>query len=385
MNLKKIIALIIIALTLAGCITEFNALLPPDQSTVLFVEGDVIENTDAIFHLSRNFSMDSVHVPEESLDVSAELYLIDSNGNKSQPALSLGRGAYQLAVGPLDDNVGYGLQIEYDGHTYQSQLSKPLHTPEIDSVSWTQPERLGPVYFHVSTHSDAEGEDFFLWTYQEDWEISVKYPTGVFYDVNTDRLYEVFPEPNIYCWKKFSGNSYLLGSMEAHSQKKIVNRELYRKDAGDDRFEMLYSVNITQRAISRSAFEYYQNFKEMNEGMGGLFTPQPTEIVGNIACVTHPDRKVTGYVEVIRNITQKRLFVYRHEVTRPVITEDCREISEEELSMQIFSLTELYRIGYRPATYIGSLNFCWALRKCTDCTAKGGTKDKPDFWPNAHY
>jgi hypothetical protein len=326
--------------------------------------------------------MDSASVPQQSLDIDAKVYIIDSDGNKSQPALYLGRGAYQASIGALDGNAEYGIQIEFEGEVYQSKLSKPLHTPEIDSLSWQQPQRYGPVSIRVSTHDDTDDAAFFLWNFTEDWEITVRYPTIVFFDTSTERLYEVMTEPPYrYCWKNLVGGRYFLGSTDALSQNRIVNRELYGIEADDERFEELYSVLVTQKAVSRSAFDYYQSFKESNESMGGLFTPQPNEIIGNITCITNPAKKVMGYVEILKNVTRKRLFVAKTNIQRPFISEYCGVMTPYEVETGTLSQGELYRRGYRPATSFESVEFCWALERCTDCRAKGGTLDMPDFWP----
>ena len=381
MEIKKVFVLLITTFTVTGCITEFHATLAPDESSMLFVEGNIVENTEAVFYLSRNFPMDSATAPDESLDIQAELYIIDSNGNKSQPASYLGMGAYQASVGALDDNVEYGIQIAYNGEIYQSTLSKPLFTPEIDSLSWLQTEEKGPVSIRISTHHDKDGENFFLWTYDEDWEYTVDFPTTVFYDTLTRNYYEIWPAPYQYCWRSFQGNSYFMGSMDKHTQQRIVNKELYQIESRDERLSVLYSVHVVQQAISRKAFEYYHSFKELNEAMGGLFTPQPTSIDGNVTCVTNPAKRVVGYVEVIKNITHKRLFVDRNHLTRPLYYDDCDEHYANRLA-DIVSLPEFCKSGYRPATNIET--FFWAYTKCTDCRRKGGSKEKPDFWPNSH-
>jgi hypothetical protein len=59
--------------------------------------------------------------------------------------------------------------------------------------------------------------------------------------------------------------------------------------------------------------------------------------------------------------------------------------------MQLYEWTfsDYYnRFEYRPAGDL-DMNFYpdivpqeWAHRSCTDCTKNGGSKKKPDFWPN---
>ena len=51
----------------------------------------------------------------------------------------------------------------------------------------------------------------------------------------------------------------------------------------EDRFTVLYSIQVQQRALSKEGYEYYLNVQQQNEEMGGIFTPQPSEIQGNIS------------------------------------------------------------------------------------------------------
>ena len=141
----------------------------------------------------------------------------------------------------MEDDVEYGIQFEYDGEIYQSSLSKPLYTPEINSVSWTQPEEEGQVFFHVSTHDFTEGAKYFVWNYVEDWEFKLA-------------------EDVTYCWKNNKSNTYLIGSTEKLSENRIINKQLYQHNSEDKRFERLYSVIVTQKAISRGVL---MNFIKM--------------------------------------------------------------------------------------------------------------------------
>jgi len=399
--------LIILSLLLTGCITEYNAILPENDRIILFVDGSIIENTDATFHISQSFSLnvDTVtKIPEESFINNANLVIIGSNGYKSLAAINKGKGVYQISVGELKDDVEYGIQIEYEGDIYQSALSKPLYTPEIDSISWSQPEAEGQVFFHVSTHDNTGRAKFFMWNYTEDWEIKAVYPTIIFYNPNhREQLQEPFylddSMPYYYCWKKNLSDKSLLASTESLSENRIVDELLYERDSGDDRFSMLYCLTVNQRAISKGAYEYYQSIKKMNEETGGLFTPQPTEITGNITCITDPSKKIMGFIETSKNISQKRIFVDPVQLIRQAVYLYCDPLyNVYEPPPPILRLPKpdeydyYYGIGYRPSILdIGLygegaiIPSEWAFARCTDCRAAGGTKDKPDFWPSWNY
>ena len=267
MNLKVLSGLFILALLIAiGCISEFNAELPSNDVQILFVDGNILENSDMTFYLSKSFSINANSVPPESLNINANITIIGSNGYQSPSATNLGKGTYNIpSIGELDDNVEYGIKIEYDGDVYQSTLSKPLRTPEIDSISWTQPEKAGDVFFRVSTHDDTGQARFFLWNYVEDWEVTAAYYTTVFYNPVDSTHYSKYPAPFYYCWKNYTSDKFLIGTTESLSENRIINKQLYSCFSDNNRFCLLYSVNVFQKAISKSAFEYYQNKIVIND------------------------------------------------------------------------------------------------------------------------
>jgi len=394
MNTKIISGLFVLALAATACVSEFNAKLPPNDAQLLIVEGNIMENTDAVFYLSKSFPLDSALNKMESLNVHANVTIIGSNGYQSQPATNVGYGAYRIAVGSLDDDVAYGVRIEYDGNTYQSALTKPLRTPEIDSISFIQTEKGGMVDFQISTHDNKNGANFFIWNYKEDWEISAYYATTIFYNPVDSIFYTDYSLSNLYCWRSSASNQFLIGSTESLKENSIINQQLYQLAPQDARFSLLYCVTVNQRAISKGAYEYYQNKITLNGEMGGLFTPQPTELTGNVTCTTDPSKRVMGYIEVNKNTTQKRIFVYPWQITRPPMYPDCTTITQDSvrtlMSDMKMSYTDVYNMGLRPAGDMDMMQYPrilptdWAMARCTDCVSAGGSKNKPDFWPNDH-
>jgi len=393
MNTKTLFGLFIFILLISSCITDYRVALSNDKK-ILFVDGSIIADTIVTFHITQSFPLSVDTVSDNDFVNDAILNIIGSNGYKSAPAINQGKGTYQVSVGKLDDDVEYGIQIAYAGDTYQSALSKPLYTPEIDSVSWVQPEPLGQVSFYISTHDDTDRAKFFLWNYTEDWEITMKdlVLTTLFYIPEKNMLYTDYSMPYYYCWKKHA--DYKIASTESLSEDNVINQLLYQLEPGGDRFAELYCVTVTQKAISQGAYEYYQDRKKLNEEMGGLFTPQPSELAGNIKCVTNPSKKAMGYVETLKNISQKRIFMSLPSSYPKLIwpywptqqqEDSCKDIHyfNNDLLELGWSYRDLYLQGYRPVGVGTSLvPDEWKLSTCTDCRANGGTKTKPDFWPN---
>jgi len=348
---------------------------------MLFVDGSIIENTDAIFHITQSFTLNIDTIPDEAFVNDAVLQIIDSNGNRSEPARSLGRGRYQISIGELDSNVQYGIRIEHDGDIFESALSRPLRTPEVE-VRWRQYEPLGAVYFYISTHDETNENNFFLWHYDEIWEVQAPIQTSLFFNPTTNTFFTSQPLYSI-CWKRNA--IYELGSTEALSENKIIDRLLFRVEPETDRFYWLYSLTVTQKAISQGSFEFHQNMKQQNEEMGGIFTPQPAEVLGNIHCLTDPTRRVMGYINTLKNVSQQRIFIRRgQQLIWPVI-DWCRSVPCRTLPVNHgWSPDTFYRLGYRPVGDSFPPAF-WATVSCVDCREGGGTTERPYFWPNTWW
>jgi len=394
MKSKLLFALLTFTLLFSACVTEYHAILSKN-TRVLFVDGSIIENTEATFYITQSFPLNVSGIPSEAFVNDAILQIIDSNGNVSEPAISLGRGAYRIRIGELDANVEYGIRIERDGEIFLSTLSRPLITPEIDSISFRQNSN-GTVSIHVSTHDDTGDARFFLWNYVEDWEIRAFMPTSIFFNPQNREFYLDSSYPFQRCWKHHNSDRFLLGSTEALSENRLINHQLYEHSVEDDRFSRLHSILVTQRAISRGAYEFFENLRQQNEGMGGIFTPQPTEVLGNIRNTTNPEQRVLGYVGVVKNISQKRFFLDAGSINRPPIDRSCNRVFlSGEGGLTILPPEEnarLYESGLRPSRlHAPSLDGGrilpaeWALIHCTDCREMGGTLERPDFWPGGDW
>jgi len=394
MNSRMFLVLLALAFSLNSCITEFKADLPITDSQLLIVEGSISEYSESIFYLGESFALDANDAWTGHYGYNATLYVIGSNGYKSKPSVDLKNGSYSISIGSLDDNVEYGLEIIYNGETYRSSMSKPLHTPAIDSITWVQPEDFGPVTFQVSTHDDKNEAKFFIWDYVENWESPAYYLTTVFYDPNKNTYYTDFSAPNYYCWKSMKSNKFLIGSTESLKENRLLKKPFYDCFVLSDRFSVLYSITVNQKAISKAAFEYYQNKILLNNQMGGLFTPQPSEIGGNIVCITNPAKKVMGYIETVKNVTQKRIFITAGEVSFRNMFAYCNEMLHDEvlayLAENRLTLAKYYELGFRPSgemdwsRYPAVVPLNWSEETCTNCLRNGGSKNKPDFWPNNH-
>lgn len=378
---------LLFSLLLAACVSDFNAKIPLSGTNILVVEGNIIGNSTVEFYFSKSFGLEEDAPPEGYDDVRVQLYLIGDDGSRSLPAVYEGHGTHKLEIGELNPNVAYGIEFEYEGDTYQSALSKALYTPEIDDVNWIQPEEYGEVTFRLSTQdTNREGHAYFLWEYTEDWEVVAEYSTQIFYDWNNREFYLDNTAPLTYCWSNAINKNPIVGTTENLTEKQIINKKIFSQNSADSRFSYLYAVQVTQQAISKAAYEYYLDKIKSNNEMGGLFTPQPSEIEGNITCISDNDKKVIGFVDITHNVTSFRRFISREEISRKIIIADC-EMKEFMEMPSPDTFIQLYMDGLRPVYYASDpviWGNTWVAAKCADCTYLGGKKNKPNFWPNDH-
>lgn len=374
----------LLLLALIGCISEYTANLPASDEEILIVEGNIVENSDVVFSFSKSFPLSNDKLPEGYNEIAATVVVTGSDGYRSEPGHKIGTGKYQVSVGVLKDNVAYGIEIECDGEKYSSVPAHPLVTPKIDSVSWTQPVPKEEVNLRISTHGDSGQFQYYMWTYTEDWETTAYYFTTCYFDPEKNQIIDTyFASPFYYCWRNSTSRKILIGTTESLKENRIVNQPLYTINPAIDKLSVLYSVLVQQRALSKEAHDYYLNLQKQNEGMGGLFTPQPSEVQGNISCSTHPDKKVIGYVEVLKNVVEERIFIAASEVTRPRINSTCEEYDAAyfyELGLK--TPKDWDKAGYAPTTT--KPGDPWSEKRCTNCEVAGGTKNKPKFWPNNH-
>ncbi len=377
---------------IVACVSEFNANLPKSDIGLLVVEGNIVSDSVMNFYFSKSFSLNDGSPPSGYDNVQVQLRIIGSDGSQSPYATYGGNGIHTLTIGTLNPEVSYGIEFEYDGESYRSELTQPLHTPAIDSISWVQPEYRSDVTFRVSTYNESTKTSYYIWKYKEDWEITAANLAFAFFDLDAFtesggyKIYVDFSAPLYFCWRVNYGNDILVGSTEKLTENRIINHNLYKRTPTDDHFTVLYSTLVTQQTISKAGYEYFLDKAKTNEGMGGLFTPQPSKIEGNIHCITNPARKVIGQIEVAQNATSYRIFVNAAQISNNY-REICEEVDTDSINGMLEkgkTMLDLYYMGLRPLQYseMKGLESLVSAR-CLDCIYRG-SKNKPEFWPNDH-
>ena len=70
-----------------------------------------------------------------------------------------------------------------------------------------------------------------------------------------------------------------------HLESNTVYHKLNTIHRTSDKISYLYYTEVKQMSISEEAYNYWSNLQRNSEEIGGIFAPQPSEMIGNIRFV----------------------------------------------------------------------------------------------------
>jgi Domain of unknown function (DUF4249) len=314
---------------------------------------------------------------------------IESNNNETFPFAFSGNGTYVSAPITLNASEEYRVDIKTeDNNEYVSDYSPVQTTPAIDSISWKF--QNGGVQIYVNTHDPANKAQYYRWDYSETWEYQSAYYSSLKFTYNprTKNISGVAyrdsvnhqVDSSIYsCWHTTNSNVTTIASTTNLSSA-VIYQPLVFIENGSQKLSYLYSIYVQQYAISENAYMFYQNLQKNTQNLGSIFDPQPSELPGNIHCITNPSKTVVGFVEVDQQQTM-RTFISNSSIPEWVYDPGCEQILVPNNPDSL----AFYGIGMIPTvpdqTLGGSIvNLYMSSSGCVDCTLTG-SNIKPSFWP----
>ena len=371
---------LVLVLLLGACIETFEADFNGENEAGLAIEGTIISDSTVVFQLSKTLPIkqtaDNMDDFKDYLQVYAELCVKGSDGSCWQ-GRAMGNGQYQVAIGTLRPDATYQVEIVYDGATYQSAPQQPLAMSGIESLSFHQPHADAPVTVSLDSYeTDLSEPKYYLWFYEEDWEVRAIFVTDRLFDPGSGGIIKYSTPPVAQGWCYNTCPEFVLATTEAMVENRIKGLSLLNIEHTNSRLSCLYSIRVQQRNLSREEYEYYQVRAKLNNEMGGLFTPQPTALPTNITC-SDSKRKVIGYVGCCMGVASAQLYIPTEKVNyvQPV---NCDAGDGPEGSM-----FDKYQAGYQIAEFVAPDSYIWAKERCVDVrTYMANPKGRPSWWPN---
>ena len=380
--------LLILLLFSVACKEKYISPVSSPTTGYLVVEGAINSGLGATnITLSRTSGLQIQNIVYEK----SAIIKVEGEDNTSKQLTEVSDGNYTVNGLNLNANKRYRLNITTkDGKVYLSDFSNVIYNPPIDSVNWKREN--GAVQMYVNTHDDTNNTQYYQWETSETWEIhsgylsALKYKQsysakGTVYSVDfNDSINKSIDYGKYYCWKTVPSSQILTGTTVALS-KNVINLPIANIPQDSWKLNVLYSLFTRQLSISKGKYEFLQRMKKNTEGTGSIFDAQPSDLNGNLHCVSNANEPVIGYIDVC-NVQEKRIFINRNQVPDWNYYQGCNEIriTNNSDSIQIHGL---YLLPTYPETnpMTGAIiSFFAAPPECVDCRLRG-SNIKPSFWP----
>lgn len=391
--LKHILTAAVLCMAAVSCVYPFEPEADNSDSR-LVIEGDMLLGSVSTVTLSYLSPLNETEeVVRQNAPRSASVWVESSDGRRYDGQKAAGHFltfAVDLTDAPSSSDYRLNVTNNDTGRQYVSDWQRPATgSVVIDGVSADVAENKSSVTFKLDIHSDPSVR-YFRIAYDEDWEYHSLFKAYVRYVSPREPGY-TGPETgyiedgyykhgyNYYCWGS-SVSSYLqLVSTKDYSESRLQNYPLRTLTSADRRISYLYCITPRVYPMTQDAYEYYDHLNSVTSFSGSLFSPNPSEMRGNIHCVSDEKELVIGYVEVSAPVSGHFFFEGRdlgvYASTKPPYDTESTNVPPDQW-------LDYYHNGYLPIAYDEIQGSEWADSRCVDCRVFGGTKNKPSFWPN---
>lgn len=380
-KLNHIIKSLALALLfLSGCRDPFEPEVTDQDISLLVVEGFIEtggEASEIILSRTNPIRSNQNFLPESG----ASVFLKSENGEEwvFQEAQA---GVYTVSAA-FDQGLKYQLGINLrNGQQYLSEPMTPIVTPEIEELGYLRDE--AGVEIFVSTKGNEEAQ-YFLWDYEEDWIFRPGVRSQFFFNPATkDVEFRKADQKIDLCWKSNLFPKIILQNASRFQDNTILQRELVRIPLESEKLMQRYSINVRQRAINQETYDFWEILRKNSDDIGGIFSPLPSLIRGNMKSVDPNGNNVIGMVSMGKS-TSKRIYINVEDVAPwPYFIEEYEFCKLDQDTVLVADYEREFASGSRlpviPVVVVTTtIGFRAATRQCTDCTLRG-TNIKPDFW-----
>ena len=363
-----------------SCVEPYNPPVIENGVSILVVDGSMNPQGKSKIRLTRSQNI------SETSKVVVELKAIVSFEDEAGSALVLqeeGNGYYSLPQQTFNLQKKYRVKITTtDAKEYASEFVPVVKNPPIDAVSWKITSDNG-VQLYVSTHDFENDTRYYRWDYEESWN----YLSAFNSNFEWKNGKPVLRNNNIYnCYRTQLSGKISIGSAARLSQAVINNFPLVYLEQRSEKIRFKYSILVKQFGLTKEAYEYWLQLQSNTESLGTLFDPQPSQLRGNIRCLSDDSETVIGYF-IAGSTTEQRIFISSDFLPKPKsyitpfdgCTADTLQVNFIPL-LRAKDLLNIILLDPLPSGPGAITAYSTSTAACADCRTAGGTTTKPDFW-----
>ncbi|MNK12319.1 hypothetical protein D3C87_303780 [compost metagenome] len=377
------IAFLLCCLIVSSCKDPFTPEVSKNYKDLLVVEGFINIGGTTQIKVSRSIDLQDSRSTDPETNATIA---IEGEDGSLVTGKSTEKGECFLMTQNLVLGKKYKARIILaSGKVYETGYLATKATPEIDSISYAIADKGFQIF--ANTHDPANDTRFYTWDYEETWEVGVPFVSTM--EFKNSQVVARDPSVNIQrCWTSSKSSNILLGSTARLSEDKLTLVPIVYIPGNSVKVAKLYSILVRQYGLTKDAYEFMERMKKNTEQIGGIFDVQPSELKGNLVCISDPAEKVLGWISA-GTIVEKRIFIsYQDKPSSGVnwvYRENCNAsvIDKDSLVYYIrsnkFIVNEMYAETYPggPLMY----KYTMSTEECIDCRLQGSNL-KPAFWPN---
>ena len=389
----------LLPLSLLCCRKPYTPPAITGNASNLVVQGVINAGADSTtITLSRTVKVLSANTSNPVLHATVA---VESDQDVSYPLTETNNGNYVSAGLNLDKTHTYRLNIKTtNNQQYQSDFVPVVVTPAIDSVGYNilnTPADTG-IQIYANAHDPANNVKYYRWDYSEAWEFHSKFIS--FYVSNGTTLAVRTQAQNVNtCYTNDVSSNIVLGSTAKLKQAVVSQKPIIFIPSTSEKIEAEYSILLHQNALTADAYNFWVSLKTNTEQLGSIFDAQPSQLTGNIHCISNPSEAVIGYVSAC-TVSSKRIFILNAKLPAwvPVYPYACSKPYCNFINVPPFCIDTVHPgsssfnaelVGLPSASVDDGLPpsrgdelpaYIFVVpRECGDCTIRGSVKPPP-FW-----
>lgn len=392
--MKKISYIACMLLLVTACKKQLAISSSTKVTNYLVVDGNISSGDSTFITLSRTVNLDSGARSKPELNA---VVTVKGSAGENYSLIGKNNGYYVCAPLNLLANEKYSLEIvSSDGRKYQSDFVQVKNAPVIDSIPYVA--KSNGLQLSVDTHDATNNTKYYRWDYIETYNIRTAFESKfIVIDPNSGPPSDIGPrmsQQQVYnCWISDTSSNIITNSSAKLLKDVISESPIINIPSTSEKLHKRYSILVKQYALTSDAFDYYELLKKNTEQIGGVFDAQPSQLTGNIHCISNPTEPVIGFVTAGK-VAQKRIFIENSNL--PAGWAAITPYTGCELHTLLYKrlvvspnpaipdtfINEVYNLIY-PGTEIpidaASGGYTTSSAECVDCTLRG-TNKKPLFW-----
>ncbi|MGM0407033.1 MAG: DUF4249 domain-containing protein [Bacteroidota bacterium] len=375
-----LLLIVILSLGIFSCIEEYKLSIDPSDQAKYVVFGNI---TNQEGNQSVQISYSSGIIEPEYIPVNdCNVKISDDKGNVFE-SYENNKGFYKIYIPEEYLNPGTAFKIDIftpDGDQITSDYDTLYQCANLDSIYYTREdlpsdditEHFEKVQFFLDMEGSPEHSKHYIFTIEETWEYHTRHLKEWYYDGRTLTRIDPPDASTHICWKTQMVPNIFALSTKYLSENSFSKFPLHAVTNKTEKLVYGYSMKVVQHATSVSTFNHFKKLRNNISAEGGLYMKQPEQVKGNLHNLTNPGDEVLGYF-FASSTNSKRIFVEKPDDMELYYYDRCLE------TILRFGVRSISRTSL--PTYLLNGGSIMLSDNCVDCTLRGGTTTKPEFWP----